>query len=105
MGNLIKWISVDKLGHGSFGDVFKVLQVKTGKLMAVKRIPIDAHEPTKNAIKALKREIGVLKEVSHKNVVSYIGSEIISGHFYIYMDLASEGTLLKMSKALGKMDE
>lgn len=39
-GKLIKWATVEKIGSGSFGSVFKAINMRTGKLFAVKSIAL-----------------------------------------------------------------
>lgn len=106
-GELIKWTKGPRLGFGIFGDVVKAINRENGCIMAVKRLTIQKSEDEYNsgAIKALKAEINVLKNVKHDNIIQYIGSEIIDKDFCIYIEYASEGSLLSLQKDFGPFDE
>ena len=59
-----------------------------------------------DAIQALKLEIKILREIEHENIIQYIGSEIIeSGEFCIYLEYASEGSLVNIYNSFGPLDE
>ncbi|KAI1348384.1 kinase-like domain-containing protein [Xylaria sp. FL0043] len=57
------------LGEGAFGKVERVVDVDTGKLMALKLVKHPSRELEKTA---LKREIEVLSGLSHPYIVDYI---------------------------------
>ena len=65
-----KYKVLQRIGHGAFGEVFKVLNVEDGQLYALKRIPlrdVEAGLPT-----TVFREIHTLQQLSHTNVVALI---------------------------------
>ena len=68
------WTLGEKIGSGSFGEVFKGLN-NSGKLFAVKRmrIPDGRSEELLN----LANEIDLMRNMSHPNIVSYIGTKVI----------------------------
>lgn len=82
-GSLIKWTKGSRLGFGVFGDVVKAMNKETGEMIAVKRLNLikSPDEYNSEAIETLKNEIKILKEVEHKNIIRYIGSEIIKEDF------------------------
>lgn len=68
---------ISKLGEGTFGIVFKALQRQSGKFVAIKKIKLD-HED--NGISATSlREICVLKELKHENIVN-LNEIMFQGH-------------------------
>jgi hypothetical protein len=106
-GDLIKWTKGPRLGFGIFGDVVKAINRQNGWIMAVKRLSIQKSEDEYNngAIDALKAEINVLRRIEHDNIIRYIGSEIIDKDFWIYIEYASEGSLLNLQQDFGPFDE
>jgi len=62
-----RYQKIDKLGEGTYGVVYKAQDMETGEIVAVKRIRLD-NEEEGVPITAL-REISLLKELVHPNVV------------------------------------
>jgi serine/threonine protein kinase len=59
----------EKIGEGTYGTVFKAFDTKTNRVVALKRIKLDDAE---NGFPSTTlREISILKECSHKNVVRF----------------------------------
>lgn len=73
----IKWIKGALIGAGSFGSVFLGMDAHSGLLMAVKQVELGlkhrSEEKTRGMIDALGREIELLKELQHDNIVQYLG--------------------------------
>lgn len=82
-GTIIKWTKGSRLGFGVFGDVVKAMDKQNGEIIAVKRLGLvkNQDEYNKEAIESLKAEMNILKEVSHENIIRYIGAEIIKDDF------------------------
>jgi len=59
---------IDKLGEGTYGIVYKAKNRETGQIVALKRIRLDSEE--EGVPCTAIREISLLKELSHPNVVS-----------------------------------
>ena len=66
----IVYQKLEKIGHGTFGEVFKARDKKTRKLVALKKLLME-NEKEGFPMTAL-REIKILKEVKHQNVVNLI---------------------------------
>ncbi|HZZ77507.1 MAG TPA: serine/threonine-protein kinase [Gemmataceae bacterium] len=65
---------VDKeLGSGAMGTVFRAKNKKTGERVAIKLMSI-ALGTNENAIKRFKREVEIIKQLDHSNIVRYINS-------------------------------
>jgi mitogen-activated protein kinase kinase kinase len=74
----IKWIKGALIGAGSFGSVFLGMDAQSGLLMAVKQVELPSgdnrnEERKRNMVQALEREIELLKELQHPNIVQYLG--------------------------------
>jgi serine/threonine protein kinase len=83
---------LEKLGEGSYGSVHKGLHTTSGTIVAIKIVPIV------NEITALKKEIQILKECRHPNIVGYIGSYIKEGDLWLIMDYCSAGSVADLIK-------
>ena len=63
------------IGEGTYGKVFKGIDRITGKTIALKKIKLENEEegipPTS------LREIAILKELNHMNIVKYINRLVI----------------------------
>ena len=70
-----RWTRGDGLGAGSFGSVYLGLNADTGELFAVKEVEVLANsERAKEAAAQLEREVRLLTELQHPNIVRYIGT-------------------------------
>jgi mitogen-activated protein kinase 15 len=64
---LKKYEVLKKLGSGAYGHVWKVKDIKTGKVYALKKI-FDAFQHSTDAQRTY-REITVLKQLNHTNII------------------------------------
>ena len=85
---------IKKVGGGSFGLVYKVLDKNDNKFYAIKRVELN--DQNKDNIKEVEKEAKILKEIKSDNVVKYIdyfyeedGSFNIVMEFCEYSDLRS----------------
>ena len=72
-----KWIKGALIGAGSFGKVYLGMDAATGFLMAVKQVELPTgsgpnEERKKSMLSALEREIELLKNLQHENIVQYL---------------------------------
>lgn len=84
----IKWIKGALIGAGSFGQVYLGMDAATGLLMAVKQVSLPTgsgvnQERKKAMLSALEREIELLRELQHENIVQYHGAGICSWSIFI----------------------
>ncbi|KAK7070195.1 P-TEFb-associated cyclin-dependent protein kinase Cdk9 [Halocaridina rubra] len=68
--DVIKYEKLAKIGQGTFGEVFKARDKRTGKVVALKKILME-NEKEGFPITAL-REIRILKLLKHENVVNLL---------------------------------
>ncbi|KAG0729111.1 Cyclin-dependent kinase 9-A [Chionoecetes opilio] len=68
--DVIKYEKLAKIGQGTFGEVFKARDRRTGKVVALKKILME-NEKEGFPITAL-REIRILKLLRHENVVNLL---------------------------------
>jgi serine/threonine protein kinase len=58
---------VEKVGEGTYGVVYKARDKNTGEIIALKKIRLEAED--EGVPSTAIREISLLKELSHPNVV------------------------------------
>ena len=78
------------LGKGAFGKVYKVKEIATDKIFAVKQISINNSELNYELV---LKEINVLSNISHPNIVKYYKYYEESNKIYIIMEYLEGGTL------------
>ncbi|URE06436.1 serine threonine-protein kinase [Musa troglodytarum] len=62
---------IDKIGQGTYSNVYKARDVLTGKIVALKKVRFDNMEP--ESVKFMAREILILRHLDHPNVVKLEG--------------------------------
>lgn len=66
-----------ELGRGSFGAVFQAIDLTNGIPIAVKQVKfkfIKGQGDQEKKLKDLEHEIRLLRSLTHKNIVKYLGS-------------------------------
>lgn len=84
------------LGRGAYGSVYKVQNKKTGEIVAAKEIPNVSDEE----LQAVRREIQMLQECAHPNVVRYRGTYRTMGALWITMEYCAGGSIDNILKVL-----
>lgn len=92
-----------ELGHGAFATVYKVNRLKDNYPLAVK--VVDLSKRKRKRISDLRYELYVLKKCDHPNMVKLFDDFIIGDKFYIFMELASGGTLSDYIRKKGPLKE
>ena len=83
---ILKWVRGGVIGEGTYGKVYTALNAVTGEMIAVKQVKIskvgDGRDDSRRmtAVEALNLENEALKELSHQNVVRYLGFEETPGY-------------------------
>lgn len=62
---------IDKIGSGTYSNVYKARDILTGKIVALKKVRFDNLEP--ESVKFMAREILILRRLDHLNVVKLEG--------------------------------
>lgn len=121
-----KWMKGALIGQGSFGCVYLALHAVTGELLAVKQVEAStgggsgaaaggqAQQQQQNAqvearkksmIDALKREISLLRDLRHPNIVQYLGCSSSSEHLNIFLEYVPGGSVQSMLNSYGALPE
>nr|XP_054367830.1 mitogen-activated protein kinase kinase kinase kinase 2 isoform X3 [Mirounga angustirostris] len=80
---------LQRVGAGTYGDVYKARDTVTSELAAVKIVKLDPGDDTSS----LQQEITILRECRHPNVVAYIGSYLRNDRLWICMEFCGGGSL------------
>ncbi|GCB74795.1 hypothetical protein scyTo_0003887 [Scyliorhinus torazame] len=92
-----KYIKVNKIGEGSFGKAILVNSKEDGRQYVIKEINI-SRMPNKEREES-RREVAVLANMKHPNIVQYKESFEENGCLYIVMDYCEGGDLFKRINA------
>ncbi|KAM4807677.1 serine/threonine-protein kinase Nek1 [Rhinophrynus dorsalis] len=88
-----KYARVSKIGEGSFGKAILVKSKEDGKQYVIKEIGISKMSSKER--EESRREVAVLANMKHPNIVQYKESFEESGCLYIVMDYCEGGDLFK----------
>lgn len=100
------YVKTEKIGEGTYGVVYKGRNKKTGQLVALKKIRLESEE--EGVPSTAIREISLLKELQHPNIVSledvlmqesrlYLVFEFLAMDLKKYMDNIPSGQLMEKS--------
>ena len=87
---------LEMLGEGSFGKVFKAMHHERNQVVAVKVVSLEEDNGE------LEREIELLNECDHANVVQYYGSFVHQSKLWIVMEYCEGSSLLDVMSACGR---
>ncbi|XP_057404139.1 serine/threonine-protein kinase Nek1 isoform X7 [Balaenoptera acutorostrata] len=92
-----KYVRVQKIGEGSFGKAILVKSVEDGRQYVIKEINISSMSSKER--EESRREVAVLANMKHPNIVQYRESFEENGSLYIVMDYCEGGDLFKRINA------
>ncbi|RNF11313.1 putative protein kinase-like protein [Trypanosoma rangeli] len=90
------------LGSGSYGAVHLGI-LATGRLVAVKYI--STQNSTKKALFQVETEVNMLKELSHPNIIRYLGCRTDHDYVLIFMEFAVAGNLTSIIRSFTGLNE
>ena len=107
-----KWMKGALIGQGSFGSVYLALHAVTGELLAVKQVETpspgansQSDNRKKSMIEALKREISLLRDLRHPNIVQYLGCSSSADNLNIFLEYVPGGSVQTMLNSYGALPE
>ena len=81
--------NIEKVGKGAFGIVYKAFELNSGRNVAIKQISINKNKDRNELFK----EIDLLKNIHHTNIVEYYNYYKDEDNIYIVMEYLNGGTL------------
>ncbi|NP_001135521.1 mitogen-activated protein kinase kinase kinase kinase 5 [Xenopus tropicalis] len=92
---------VQRVGSGTYGDVYKARNLQTGELAAVKIIKLEQGDD----FSLIQQEIFMVKECKHANIVAYFGSYLSREKLWICMEYCGGGSLQDIYHVTGPLTE
>eukprot|EP01091_Cochliopodium_minus_P011279 TRINITY_DN3154_c0_g1_i1.p1 TRINITY_DN3154_c0_g1~~TRINITY_DN3154_c0_g1_i1.p1 ORF type:complete len:675 (-),score=181.14 TRINITY_DN3154_c0_g1_i1:11-2035(-) len=80
---------VNKIGEGGFGTVYIGKQTDTGKCLAIKELNFHTREDQPE----IQKEIDILKQCKHTNIVTYYGTCTMNQNLWILMEFCKLGSV------------
>ncbi|CAL5386340.1 unnamed protein product [Camellia sinensis] len=74
---------LDKVGQGTYSNVYKARDKETGKIVALKKVKFDTTEP--ESVKFMAREIVILQKLDHPNIVKLEGLATSRMQYSLYL--------------------
>ncbi|XP_030273576.1 mitogen-activated protein kinase kinase kinase kinase 3-like isoform X5 [Sparus aurata] len=92
---------IQRVGSGTYGDVYKARNVSTGDLAAIKVIKLEPGED----FAVVQQEILMMKDCKHSNIVAYYGSYLRREKLWICMEFCGGGSLQDIYHITGPLTE
>uniref|UniRef100_A0A8C0J674 non-specific serine/threonine protein kinase n=1 Tax=Chelonoidis abingdonii TaxID=106734 RepID=A0A8C0J674_CHEAB len=92
---------IQRVGSGTYGDVYKARNLHTGELAAVKIIKLEPGDD----FSLIQQEIYMVKECKHCNIVAYFGSYLNREKLWICMEYCGGGSLQDIYHVTGPLSE
>ncbi|XP_039225169.1 mitogen-activated protein kinase kinase kinase kinase 1 isoform X2 [Crotalus tigris] len=92
---------LQRVGGGTYGEVYKARSRESGKLSAIKIVKMEADDDCV----AIQQEIVMVKTCKHQNIVAYYGSYIRFKKLWICMEFCAGGSLQDIYQVMGPLSE
>ncbi|GFT08638.1 hypothetical protein TNCV_662091 [Trichonephila clavipes] len=92
---------IQRIGSGTYGDVYKARRISTGELSAVKVIKLEPGDD----FAIIQQEILMMKGCRHPNIVAYFGSYLRRDKLWICMEYCGGGSLQDIYHLTGPLAE
>ncbi|XP_043947542.1 mitogen-activated protein kinase kinase kinase kinase 5 isoform X6 [Drosophila biarmipes] len=92
---------IQKIGSGTYGDVYKAKRIQSNELAAIKVIKL---EPSDD-IQIIQQEIIMMRDCRHPNIIAYYGSYLRRDKLWICMEYCGGGSLQDIYQVTGPLTE
>uniref|UniRef100_A0A672FZ75 non-specific serine/threonine protein kinase n=1 Tax=Salarias fasciatus TaxID=181472 RepID=A0A672FZ75_SALFA len=92
---------LQRVGGGTYGDVYKARHKQNGELAAIKLIKMEPEDD----FSIIQQEILIVKSCKHPNIVAYYGSYIQANKLWICMEFCGGGSLQDVYHVTGPLSE
>ncbi|TDH65940.1 hypothetical protein CCR75_006534 [Bremia lactucae] len=90
------------IGEGTYGVVYKSIDLKTKRVVALKRIRLETEDD--GIPSTALREISVLRELEHRNIVSLLDCLQEDGKLFLVFEFMDKDLKRHMEHTLGKLE-
>nr|XP_027114605.1 mitogen-activated protein kinase kinase kinase ANP1-like isoform X2 [Coffea arabica] len=105
----IRWRKGELIGCGAFGQVYMGMNLDSGELLAVKQVLIPANSASKEKaqvyVQELEEEVKLLKNLSHPNIVRYLGTVREEETLNILLEFVPGGSISSLLGKFGSFPE
>lgn len=92
---------LQRVGSGTYGDVYKAKRHSTGEVAAVKIIKLEPGDD----FSIIQQEIRMMKDCRHPNIVAFFGSYLRRDKLWICMEYCGGGSLQDIYHCTGPLSE
>ncbi|XP_076262755.1 MAP4K3-like protein hppy isoform X3 [Rhynchophorus ferrugineus] len=92
---------IQRIGSGTYGDVYKAKRLPTNELAAIKVIKLEAGDD----FGIIQQEILMMKDCRHANIIAYYGSYLRRDKLWICMEYCGGGSLQDIYHITGPLAE
>nr|XP_043625031.1 mitogen-activated protein kinase kinase kinase NPK1-like [Erigeron canadensis] len=108
-GSQIRWRKGELIGCGAFGRVYMGMNLDSGELLAVKQVSVVVNtaskDKTQTHIRELEEEVKLLKNLSHPNIVRYLGTAREEDSLNIFLEFVPGGSISSLLGKFGSFPE
>ncbi|XP_022648206.1 mitogen-activated protein kinase kinase kinase kinase 3-like [Varroa jacobsoni] len=92
---------IQRVGSGTYGDVFKAKRLSTNEMAAIKVIKVEPGDD----FAIIQQEIVMMQDCLHPNIVAYFGSYLRRDKLWICMEYCGGGSLQDIYHITGPLKE
>ncbi|XP_022193508.2 mitogen-activated protein kinase kinase kinase kinase 3 isoform X11 [Nilaparvata lugens] len=92
---------IQRIGSGTYGDVYKAKRLSTNDLAAIKVIKLEPGDD----FAIIQQEILMMKDCQHTNIIAYYGSYLRRDKLWICMEYCGGGSLQDIYHITGPLTE